>query len=212
MPTPSGLPRSMKRLPSIYLWFAVSLTACSLRPTPRVNQPGIAHAALEATPTPPPLTPVLYPTFPPTWTPEVKSPSATLKPTLTPTATPCAETEGSVSQISIASDVFNYAIDTRLYLPPCYETSHAYYPVLYLIHGLNFTEDQWERLGATTAADDLITSGKIAPLIIVMPRDRLDDRLDPALVNDLVPYMDANYRTLTDRKYRAIGGLSRGAG
>lgn len=114
--------------------------------------------------------------------------------------------------MSFPSDTLNYNLDARIYLPPCYAASDQRYPVLYLIHGLNFTEDQWERLGAAQAADALIASGEIAPLIIVMPRDRLDDRLDRAFVNDLVPYIDANYRTLADRKYRAIGGLSRGAG
>lgn len=195
------------------LFLAISLTACALRPTPVSNLPGIVHAGQEATPTlPPASTPVLYPTFPPTWTwtPEPIVPSLTPTLTLTPTPMPCAKTRGSVSEISLPSDTLNYPIDARLYLPPCYATSGESYPVLYLIHGLNFTEDQWERLGATTAADELITSGDIAPLIIVMPRDRLDERLDPAFITDLVPYIDGNYRTLPDRKHRAIGGLSRG--
>ncbi|MBL8058098.1 MAG: esterase family protein, partial [Anaerolineales bacterium] len=85
-------------------------------------------------------------------------------------------------------------------------------PVLYLLHGLGFTEDQWQRLGVTAAADELIQAGAIAPLIIVMPRDRRDERLDPALVKDLIPYIDAHYATLAARPARALGGLSRGGG
>ena len=103
-------------------------------------------------------------------------------------------------------------MDARLYLPPCYATSGERYPVLYLIHGLNFAEDQWQRLGASEAADRLIAAGEIAPLLIVMPRDRRDSRWDPAFVKDLVPFIDRNYRTLGDREHRAIGGLSRGGG
>jgi enterochelin esterase-like enzyme len=57
-----------------------------------------------------------------------------------------------------------------------------------------------------------MASGDIAPMIIVMPRDRKDIRLDPAFVVDLVPYIDAHYRTRAERAYRAIGGMSRGAG
>jgi enterochelin esterase-like enzyme len=114
--------------------------------------------------------------------------------------------------VAVPSATLRYAIDSLVYLPPCYASSDERYPVLYLVHGLGFTEDQWVRLGAAETADALIAAGEIAPLIIVMPRDRLDSRLDPAFVNDLVPYVDAAYRTLDEGPYRAIGGLSRGGG
>jgi enterochelin esterase-like enzyme len=117
-----------------------------------------------------------------------------------------------VSQLSVPSATLRYPIDARLYLPPCYDTSGQPYPVLYLIHGLGYTEDQWERLGAARVADRLIAAGEIAPLMIVMPRDRKDPRLDPAFVTDLVPYLDASYRTRPQAEFRAIGGLSRGGG
>lgn len=133
-------------------------------------------------------------------------------PTLTPTATPCAETQGQFSSLSVPSPILGYPIDARIYLPPCYGSTSQVYPVLYLIHGLNFTQDQWERLGVGPAAEALVAAGDIAPMIIVMPRDRKDVRLDPAFVVDLVPYIDANYRTRPERAYRAIGGMSRGAG
>ena len=139
-------------------------------------------------------------------------PSLTPRPTRTPTPTPCAVSAGTVTTLSVPSGVLNYPIDAQLYLPPCYATSGERYPVLYLIHGLNFTNQQWVELGAPTTADALIAAGEIAPLIIVMPSDRKDERLDPAFVVDLVPYIDANYRTLADYPYRAIGGLSRGGG
>lgn len=133
-------------------------------------------------------------------------------PAVTATATPCTETKGAFSSVAVPSAMLRYPIDTRIYLPPCYASSGKAYPVLYLIHGLNFTQDQWERLGVGTTADKLIAAGEIAPLIIVLPRDRKDVRLDPAFVTDLVPYIDMHYRTLATRAYRAIGGLSRGGG
>ncbi len=138
--------------------------------------------------------------------------TVTPRPTNPPTPTPCAEPAGEVSPVSVESGTLRYAIDARVYLPPCYATSGERYPVLYILHGLGYKEDQWERLGLTRAADRLIAAGQIAPLIIVMPRDRLDARLDPAFTNDLVPFIDQTYRTLPDREHRAIGGLSRGAG
>jgi enterochelin esterase-like enzyme len=147
------------------------------------------------------------PSLPPTGT-----ATATPAPTLTPSATPCAETHGKYSSLKVPSSVLNYDIDTRLYLPPCYASTDKVYPVLYLVHGLNFTEDQWERLGVGHEAEALVAAGEIAPMIIVLPRDRKDIRFDPAFVVDLVPYIDAHYRTRAERAYRAIGGMSRGAG
>jgi len=136
----------------------------------------------------------------------------TSTPAATPTATPCADSSGIVATVSITPTTLHYPLDARIYLPPCYGVSDQRYPVLYLLHGLNNTENQWIELGVVTTTDTLIQAGAIAPLIIVMPRDRLDDRFDPAVVEDLLPYVDGNYRTLANRQYRAIGGLSRGGG
>ena len=76
--------------------------------------------------------------------------------------------------------------------------------------------DQWDRLGADEIADALIGSGEMAPFIIVMPNDS-DNYISPpknrfgeALIHDLLPRIDADYRSLPDREQRAMGGLSRG--
>jgi enterochelin esterase-like enzyme len=109
-------------------------------------------------------------------------------------------------------------LEYRVYLPPCYsQQPERRYPVLYLIHGQNYNDDQWDRLGADETADALIAAGEIPPLIIVMPRDRswaqpTEDRFGQVLADSLVPAIDESYRTLPDRAYRAVGGLSRGAG
>jgi enterochelin esterase-like enzyme len=108
-------------------------------------------------------------------------------------------------------------IQFRVYIPPCYNHQpDRYYPVLYLIHGQTYNDDQWDRLGVDEMADVLIASREISPLIIVMPRE--DERSTPppenlfgdALIFDLLPFIDTEYRTIPDRQYRAIGGLSRG--
>jgi enterochelin esterase-like enzyme len=105
-----------------------------------------------------------------------------------------------------------------IYLPPCYdEKPDERYPVLYLLHGQTYTDDQWVRLGAVRVADRLILSGEASPFLIVFPDDRYwNVQAGPGfgerLVDHLIPSIDANYRTFADRDHRAIGGMSRGAG
>ena len=105
-----------------------------------------------------------------------------------------------------------------VYLPACYdELLQNRYPVLYMIHGQNYDHTQWDNLGITDYADQLIASEEISPLIIVMPRDRnwaqpTEDNFGRVLVEELIPMIDRNYRTIPERSHRAVGGLSRGAG
>ncbi len=105
-----------------------------------------------------------------------------------------------------------------IYLPPCYENStDARFPVLYLLHGQTYNQDQWVRLGAPSIADQLIHTDQAAPFIMVFPDDRYwNSAAGPGFgdrfINDLIPYVDENYRTLADRRHRSLGGLSRGGG
>ena len=141
-----------------------------------------------------------------------------LPPTETPTPTPlsCLTQPGHVEQGAVQET--KPPQEYLIYLPPCYdEKPEERYPVLYLLHGQTYTDDQWVRLGAVTAADKLILSGEASPFIIVFPDDRYwNVQAGPGfgerLVDYLIPYIDANYRTLADRDHRAIGGMSRGAG
>ncbi len=146
---------------------------------------------------------------------EAFSPFASATPTQTRTPLPpCPEKQGQVSKIKLTSHALDSdTLPVNVYLPPCYGLyTTRRYPVLYLIHGVAMNEDSWVGLGAGTAADDLITRGEIPPFIIVMPHAPDDDRFTEAVVFDLVPYIDAHYRTFPDRKYRALGGMSRGGG
>jgi enterochelin esterase-like enzyme len=105
-----------------------------------------------------------------------------------------------------------------IYLPPCYDSlTDTRYPVLYLLHGQTYIDDQWVRLGMPTYADQLIHSNEAKPFIMVFPDDRYWNSDGGAgfgdrLINNLIPYVDQNYRTLADREHRALGGLSRGGG
>ncbi len=151
--------------------------------------------------------------------------TATAMPDLPPTAAPtataatlaCWKNGGQISDHSLRSPLDKLPLEFKVYLPPCYQQQpERHYPVLYLIHGQSFRQDQWDRLGADETVDALVAAGEIAPFIIVMPRDRVwtqpqEDIFDELLVQELIPYIDQTYRTLPDRQHRAIGGLSRGA-
>ena len=158
------------------------------------------------------------------------SPSASPTPTLSPTATKeptssptperlaCWDEGGRIELGEVRTDLLPLPLSYRVYVPPCYdEIGGSDYPVLYLIHGQNFNDDQWDRLGVDETADALIAAGEIPPLLIVMPRDRswsqpTEDRFGQVVADQLLPQIDQNYRTRPERAYRAIGGLSRGAG
>jgi len=139
------------------------------------------------------------------------------QPTDTPTPLACWDQGGEIEEAQLNTELLKEPLVYRVYIPPCYHQQRGQrYPVLYLIHGQSYTDDQWDRLGVDENADRLITTGQIAPLIIVMPHDAHDRILPPenafgeALTGTLVPAIDQIYRTLPYREQRAIGGLSRG--
>ena len=159
---------------------------------------------------------------PPTSEPTAPAPTVGPEPsptvTLTPSPTACAETQGRVLQRELPSEYLADGLRFRLYLPPCYnaDTSRTY-PALYLIHGQTFNDDQWERIGAPAAADQLITGGELPPFIIVMPYDRSSaqpwqDPFDEAVAEELIPHIEDVFRACPKRECRAVGGLSRGGG
>jgi enterochelin esterase-like enzyme len=105
-----------------------------------------------------------------------------------------------------------------IYTPPGFDiNSSIKYPVLYLIHGGSDTEETWTKVGrANFIADNLIAQGKTKPMIIVMPyanvRPSPMENFTKDMVNDIVPFIEANYPVFTDSKHRAIAGFSVGGG
>jgi len=144
------------------------------------------------------------------------SPSPTQ--TAAPRAPACLEQGGRIVHGSLETKLLRYPLVYRIYLPPCYhESITERYPVLYLIHGQGFTDEQWDRIGADETADRLIASGEIPPLIIVMPYERYggeppESGFAQAFIEQLIPHIDETYRTRPTAQYRAVGGLSRGGG
>ena len=98
------------------------------------------------------------------------------------------------------------------------------YPVLYLQHGMGEDETGWSKQGHMQhIMDNAIAAGRAVPMIVVMEsgdikapfgpgqsRDQYGNSFYPVLLNDLIPYIDTNFRTKTDRDNRAMAGLSWG--
>ncbi|MBA4384588.1 MAG: hypothetical protein C0410_07610 [Anaerolinea sp.] len=147
---------------------------------------------------------------------ETPTPTITPTATATATATPCTDISGTVERFMVPSEALDVPIPASIYLPPCYDPA-GNYPVLYLLHGQGMDDGYWISLGVTGFADIAIKNGQ-TPFIMVFPFEErfLDDnstsKFPDAMVNDLIPWVDANYATCTLKVCRAIGGISRGGG
>ena len=117
-----------------------------------------------------------------------------------------------------------------VYTPAEYElakNAKKRYPVLYLQHGMGEGETSWMLQGKMQhIMDNAIGKGEAVPMIVVMEsgdikqpfgggnnqagRSEYGASFYPVLLNDLIPYIDANFRTKTDRDSRAMAGLSWG--
>jgi enterochelin esterase-like enzyme len=207
----------------ISLILAVGIAACSSgyqvsQNSPTVQLQELSSASLSTDPT---LIPSETASPLPVFTPSINpSPSPTPKLTQSSTPTPltCWREGGRFEKGQVSTELLRLPLEFSVYLPPCYDQlPDSEYPVLYLIHGQSFDDTQWDKLGVDEKADELIAEGEILPLIMVMPRDRLwtqptEDLFGEAVIEVLIPWIDENYRTKTEREFRAIGGLSRGAG
>ena len=142
--------------------------------------------------------------------------TSTPLPSPTPTSLACWAAGGRFESGSLETELLRHPLEYRIYLPPCYDAlAEQTYPTLYLIHGQSYNDDQWERLGAGEVADALIAAEEVPAFVMVMPRDRLwseptQDKYGQAVVEDLLPWIEANYRVIPERSMRAVGGLSRG--
>lgn len=142
--------------------------------------------------------------------------------------------KGSVHQIWYDSPTLELTRRMFVYTPPGYISSNEKYPVLYLLHGGGGDEEAWPTLGvAPVILDNLINSGKAEPMIVVMtngnPSQASAQTITPklpnvdvsgrgmasmlfekSLVNDVIPYIEANFKVKADKENRALTGLSMG--
>ncbi|MEJ8843350.1 alpha/beta hydrolase-fold protein [Lacibacter sp. H375] len=125
---------------------------------------------------------------------------------------------GKVSYRYYNSATLGTARQLLVYTPPGFNAnSKTKYPVLYLIHGGSDTEETWTKVGnANFIADNLIAQGKAVPMIIVMPYGNVRPKPMPDftkdVMNDIIPFIEANYPVHTDSKHRAVAGFSVGGG
>jgi enterochelin esterase-like enzyme len=139
---------------------------------------------------------------------------------------------GEVRSRWYASRVTGQTRRVMVYTPPAYDDDthrDKRYPVLYLQHGAGEDETGWTRQGHMNfVLDNLIAEGKAVPMVVVMekgyatragavpqpagPGKGDGGAFEDVVVKDLIPMIDATFRTRTDRDHRAIAGLSMGAG
>jgi enterochelin esterase-like enzyme len=123
--------------------------------------------------------------------------------------------------------------DYYVYTPPDYgKSGKQKYPVLYLLHGFSDDASAWTAVGrANVILDNLIAQGKAKPMIVVMPlgygtmemirlgwgawahtdtRDENFKKFTEALLTEVMPQVESEYRIANNRKSRAIAGLSMG--
>ena len=131
---------------------------------------------------------------------------------------------GRVEQVLFPSKSTHTSRRAFVYTPPDYDKDPTKrYPVLYLQHGWGEDETAWSHQGhANLIMDNLIAEGKIKPFLIVMTYGMTNEikfgglrnfdikPFQTVLVDELIPYIDANFRTLSDQPHRAMAGLSMG--
>lgn len=131
---------------------------------------------------------------------------------------------GNVQQILFDSPSTGEQKRAFVYTPAEYSKNpKKRYPVLYLQHGWGEDETAWSNQGhANLIMDNLIAEGKCKPFIIVMTYGMTNNArfgtigsfnykdFETVLVDELIPYVDSNFRTIPDKKNRAMAGLSMG--
>ena len=119
----------------------------------------------------------------------------------------------------------------HVYTPPGYDQSGRKLPVMYLLHGSGDNDGTWAALGrANVILDNLIAAKQARPMIVVMTdghpyisppgvsptntteRGRNTKDYERDFIEDVMPFVEANYRTINQRESRAIIGLSMGGG
>lgn len=141
---------------------------------------------------------------------------------------------GTVSRMWYNSPTLGKDRRLTVYTPAGYETSGKRYPVFYLLHGMGGDEEAWMALGRTSQIlDNLIAQGKAEPMIVVMANGNVDQEAAPGESSlglqapnmnqprtmegsfessfpDVVNFIDNTFRTIPEKKARAIAGLSMG--
>jgi enterochelin esterase-like enzyme len=135
-----------------------------------------------------------------------------------------AQTGKVYDALTVNSKILKSERKFAIYLPPDYETSGRTYPVLYLLHGAGDDQTGWVQFGEVlNITDKAIHDGTATPMIIVMPdantgrRGYFNDikgdwNYEDFFFTELIPYIEKKYKVKSDKRFRAIAGLSMGGG
>jgi enterochelin esterase-like enzyme len=132
---------------------------------------------------------------------------------------------GAVSEVTYWSSTLKRFRRLHVYTPPGYETSSERYPIFYLLHGASDSDASWSTVGrAGFILDNLIAAAKAKPMVVIMPHGHtgpfgfgerggsMFGQFETEFATDIMPQMEKRYRVNTDRKNRALAGLSMGGG
>jgi enterochelin esterase family protein len=131
---------------------------------------------------------------------------------------------GAVSEVTYWSSTLKRFRRMHVYTPPGYESGKGKFPVFYLLHGAGDCDDSWTTVGrAGFILDNLLAAKKAKPMVVVMPAGHTGpfrpggprpavDEFAQDFLTDILPRVEKNYRVYTDRKNRAMAGLSMGGG
>jgi enterochelin esterase family protein len=144
---------------------------------------------------------------------------------------------GDIRQVWYSSPTMKTRRRMLIYTPPGYDRSKDLYPVLYLLHGWGGDEEEWTNAGyLPEIMDSLLAEKRIAPMLVVMPNGHPDEQAAPhvlpasrrstlpnaqvsemhtrlssqGMLDDVIPFVEANYRVKANRENRAVAGLSMG--
>ena len=127
-------------------------------------------------------------------------------------------------QLTLDSKILNGERKYAIYLPPDYQSSKRYYPILYLLHGAGDDHTGWVQYGEVLQiADKEINVGNSTSMIIVMPDAQTGKKgyfnsfsekwnYEDYFIEEFIPFIEEKYRVKSEKKYRAIAGLSMGGG
>ncbi len=119
---------------------------------------------------------------------------------------------------SYQSAAMHRRVEFNVYLPPGYtRTTARRFPTVYMLHGYNGSNIEWEARGMDTVMDGLIAEKNIAQSVVIFPDgasgwwvDTSAGKYNSMVVKELVPLVDHAYRTIPDRDHRGISGVSMG--
>ncbi|MBL8875499.1 MAG: hypothetical protein JNM86_06855 [Phycisphaerae bacterium] len=135
-------------------------------------------------------------------------------------ASASAALQGHVESRSFLGPITGKTVTYNIYFPPAYSSSTDRYPVIYHLHGINGSQGGQQNTTVPQVFEDAAALGLIGPVIVVFPNGYGDsfwaDSIDGAkpaetdVALQVIPHVDANFRTIADPRSRIIQGFSMG--